>query len=565
MHTGSTRLLTRPEIVIAVATFLFHVVFLVGLGRWLWSREHYQFFPLVVIASGVLAWFRLRHVVWNQSPRLSFRVAGWGLLAFVCFAIAAIFASNWLGSIAAIFSCWALIWFYGGASIANLLRGPVFFLILGIPLPLNLDLKLIIYLQKMASQLASQFLDLSQVRHDISGVAIITSDRSFMVEEACSGIHSLFSCLCVVVLLGVILEYGLLRILVNISQAVVWVVAANTLRVFLVVYSYCVWGVGLDSGWRHEALGIFTYAIALGMTYSTDRLFQFIVPDTSRRSVMRTGAYDSPDSPVSQLLIFTTDRIERLNKVLDRPRLTERMSLMVLAGVLLVFFAPLSAISYGRIVSHMVSTPAVEILPDPVFVGNMSTTLAKPGSMPATLQNWTLMNVEALDRSPDDPLGEHSTVFTYQGHGLDVSFSVDGYYSGWHDLSYCYTALDWKLKDQSNSQDELTKNYNTRLILYADDGQHLLSHFSCFDSRLMTVRPGQATIGTIKTFENLLERVGWPQLRTDQDPPISPPVFQFQLLCISPTELLDHEQENLRQLFESLSQHALGLLGSESK
>lgn len=52
MHTGSTRLLTRPQIVIAVATFLFHMVFLVGLGRWLWSREHYQFFPLVLIASG---------------------------------------------------------------------------------------------------------------------------------------------------------------------------------------------------------------------------------------------------------------------------------------------------------------------------------------------------------------------------------------------------------------------------------------------------------------------------------------------------------------------------------
>ena len=569
MATGSQTISAKPQIIIPVATFLLHAVFLGGLGFWLWSREHYQFFPLVLIGSLALGWYRLNNqlspVEWGSSAKLSLRVLGLGVLASLCFVVAAVVESNWFGAIAAIFSGWALIWLYGGSTLANQLRGPVFLLLLGIPLPLNFDLKLIIRLQKIASLQASRLLDLCHVRHSISGVAISTGDRSFMVEEACSGIHSLFSCLCVIVFISVVQRYGLIRILINVAQSVVWVVGANTLRVFLVVYAHVVWAIALDSGWRHEALGVLTYAIALLMSISTDRLMQFIVPHGGATVAKKDSDYETSKNPLAQLLAFVEDSRVRLNKFLDRPRLNESISLKLVAGVLVLLFLPLSAVSYGRVVSRWFAAPAAAAIDAPESLGDIGSLLTKVGAMPSSVDGWALVNTERVDRSPDDPLGMSSLIHTYQGHGLEVSFSVDGYYSGWHDLAYCYTALDWKLKDQANSRDELTKYFSTRLNLWADDGQYLLNYFSCFDSQLIPVRPGDQSIGTIKTFENLLERVGLKPASAETDPPVTLPVFQLHLMCVSPQELLDHEKDSLRLLFDRLSQHTLESLRGASR
>lgn len=569
MATGSQTITAKPQIIIPVATLLLHAVFLGGLGFWLWSREHYQFFPLVLIGSLALGWYRIRNqlgpVEWGSPAKLSLRVLGLGVLASLCFVVAAVLESNWFGAIAGIFSGWALIWFYGGSTLANQLRGPAFLLILGIPLPLNFDLKLIIRLQKIASLQASRLLDLCHVRHSISGVAISTGDRSFMVEEACSGIHSLFSCLCVVVFISVVQRYGLIRILINVAQSVVWVVAANTLRVFLVVYAHVVWAIALDSGWRHEALGVLTYAIALLMSISTDRLMQFIVPHGGATVAKKDSDYETSKNPLAQVLAFVEDSRVRMNKFLDRPRLNESISLKLVACVLVLLFLPLSVVSYGRVVSRWFAAPAASIIDTPESLGDIGSLLTKVGAMPSGVDGWTLVNTERVDRSPDDPLGMSSLIHTYHGHGLEVSFSVDGYYSGWHDLAYCYTGLDWKLKDQANSRDEVTKYFTTRLNLWADEGEYLLNYFSCFDSQLLPVRPGAQSIGTIRTFENLLERVGLGSTSADKDPPVTLPVFQLHLMCITSQELLDHEKDSLRLLFDRLSQHTVESLREASR
>ena len=69
-----------------------------------------------------------------------------------------------------------------------------------------------------------------------------------MVEEACSGIHSLFSCLCAVIFVCVIRKSGFLRIVINAVQTTGWVIAANAVRVFLVIYAFSEWDLPLDKG-----------------------------------------------------------------------------------------------------------------------------------------------------------------------------------------------------------------------------------------------------------------------------------------------------------------------------
>ena len=547
----------RTTGMIVCGSVLLHAGFFCGLAVWLWSRAHYQFFPLVLCGSAALAWYRLQDAKWDHTPCLTLRVAGLGTGAFVLFAIAALFQSNWLGSLSGILSLWALIWFCGGFEIADRLRGPVFLLLLVIPIPLNFDLKLVIWLQKVATAAASSLLDMLHVWHSTSGVAITTVQRSFMVEEACSGIHSLFSCLCAVIFVCVLRRSGFLRLVINAIQTAGWVIAANAIRVFLVIYAFSEWNLPLDKGWPHEALGVGTYALALGLSLSTDRLFLFLVPMSHIPFVDVGSTYNASGNVVSQSLAFLGASTKTLNRFLNQGRLAKRLSMWVVVGVLVLLFGPLASLNYARVIAD---SRAVAAGPNaggaPNFVGNMSEVVTDT-AVPNKVDQWKLVNTERINRTPDDPQGTNSTVFTFAGEGLTASFSVDGYYPEWHDLAYCYTALDWKLKSQQNFQDASTGHNATMLSLYIEDGQYSVSYFSCYDSRLQSVKPGAATIGVIPTFSVLMDRLPWHASSDPDTAKIVPPVFQLQLMCSSSHELLDHERVNLQHLFSVLSQHAL--------
>ena len=74
MSTGSTHVSTQSQIAIMVSAILLHAVFLGEMGVWLWGREHYPYFPMVLLASASLAWFRLSGIAWDASRRVSLRI-----------------------------------------------------------------------------------------------------------------------------------------------------------------------------------------------------------------------------------------------------------------------------------------------------------------------------------------------------------------------------------------------------------------------------------------------------------------------------------------------------------
>jgi len=549
------RLVKRLPLLFIVGSIGVCAIFLIRLASWLWGREHYQFFPLVLIAASILAWFRYDGVKWTEKYGLSFRVMSLTVAALFLLLLATGLQSNLLGALSALICAWAGIWYFGGKDAADRFRGPLFFLVMALPIPLNYDLILIIKLQKIASTGASRLLDFFSIRHDISGVAISTAARSFMVEEACSGVHSLFSCLCAVVFLSVLQRYSFVRILVNIVQTVVWVIAANTLRVFLVIYAFSAFGIALDSGWRHELLGVFTYVIALSMALSTDRLLMFLVPFGTQESGKKDTKYEVADNPVVQLMSFGQSAGKAVNRFLDRERLPSRVALRALLVVPLICLT-LSAVTYGKIAGRLMATSVSDTTPQANFVAGVGTRLRQDGVMPKNVDAWTLENVEHLNRQAGDTLGENSVVFTYTGHGLRAVFSLDGFYSDWHDLAYCYSGLDWKLSEQSNFTEDITGNRATYLSMYMADGSQLTTYFSCIDSQLTSVKPSDRSIGEIKTFENLLERLSMASsAKTDRDVVVGP-VLQFQLTCFGRDELLPHEKDALRQLFGVLMRDA---------
>lgn len=55
-----------------------------------------------------------------------------------------------------------------------------------------------------------------------------------------------------------------------------WTVLVNTARVVLVVWLSERWETDATTGWRHELLGLLTFASAIGLLASTDRLLAFL-------------------------------------------------------------------------------------------------------------------------------------------------------------------------------------------------------------------------------------------------------------------------------------------------
>ena len=521
------------------------------MGRWLWSREHYQFFPIVLLGGAVFAWLRLVDAKWPETPRITFRVIFYGLCSAALFSISVLTKSHWLGTLSFVGTLWTAVWYLGGSSIACRLRGPVLVLLLALPLPLNLDVSLIIGMQKLASSAASTLLDQRNIIHGISGVAIRTVDKEFMVEEACSGIHSMFSCVTAMVFWSAFFRYGVIRLILTVTQTIGWVLIANSLRVFTVIYAHSRWGMALDEGIGHEVLGMCTYLGALTMALSTDQLLRFLIPYQIRlfeASDLR-GGYDSPkggsgyfDEPAQKVL-------KNANRFMDKARFSDGIGANLPLVVVILIFVPLAGLSIVNAFSEHSSSSVTQ----QQFSDSLNTLVADD-LLPQKIGKWELQNVNRVERPVGDLQGATSVVWTYSGNGLTAQFSIDGRYPDWHDLSYCYTALGWKMLSvqNNNSLEEETKY--TQLKMYSESADFASVYFACVDSRFESVTPPPERGSALRV---LVQRLRSGAFLSEKSQTISPPVIQFQLMASGKRELMNHEEVLLNQLFKALGSIAL--------
>ncbi len=513
---------------------LLHSRFLWEWGSWMWQRDHYQFYPLIVLGFVGLIWQRMPEVRWPASPLFSVRVAIYLFASASLFFVAAWLRNgHWLGLIAFLASLWTSVWFFGGKSAADQFRGPMLFLILLVPLPVELDTRCIIELQKVATWLASGVLDLRSVRHTVSGVAIRTSEKTFMVEEACSGIHSLFSALSAMMFLGIFCRYNAIRLLLTAVQTIFWVLVANVFRVFLIVYADARWNIPLDAGWRHDALGFLTYAIVLIFALSTDQLQRFLFPFTK-------GAMVEVQEDFIKRIVQPWNRF--IARTFDDRRLSGRRAVTAMVVTVLLTYLPVGGLVAAQ--HFMASRESVGEVP--ASAGAMPE--MSENRLPAAVEGWSRGAFESINREAGDILGMSSSVWQYSGYGMNPVVSADGYYSEWHDLAYCYTAIGWELQDAVNGKvmvGELEIPH-TRLRLYKNSGESAVVYFSCFDSRKLPVTPPEASRSFMRMLKDRLVSGG---LSTAAKSDFDPPVFQIQLLCESRGELLPHELNSLETLF----------------
>ena len=181
----------RKAVILLAVFFVAYLPLLTRLGRWLWNRDHYSFFPLALVAVAALIWAAFESPgkqaasVWIRRPLFG--------LAFASLMAATLLVSPWLAGFSAMFLLAGSIYAVGGPIVAMKALPAWLLLWIVVPIPLSYDRELIVGMQRLATRLSSGILDLMGYYHMVDGVVLTLPANVYQVEEACSGIHSLFS------------------------------------------------------------------------------------------------------------------------------------------------------------------------------------------------------------------------------------------------------------------------------------------------------------------------------------------------------------------------------------
>jgi exosortase len=412
-----------------VALALAHLPLLVAHGFALWGRPHYQFFPIVLIGAGLLAWPAIKSA-WpgTGAPERT----TWLLLAvnWLMLAAALVLDSPWLGAVAFLVLLIALAHGLGGWQLLRATLPALAFLLLIIPPPFGLDTRLVNGLQTLTSKCGDYVLDFIGTLHLQQGNLIEVGGKKYFVEEACSGINSLLSVLACTVFYVFWAHAHWLRGILLIAAAVFWVLIANIVRVVAIVYLdsrfqlESKYGVDLLHGWAHGTLGLILFGLVLLLLASTDRLLLFLGTSLTWGDAKAA----SPGTPAPPPPAEATP-------VRARRSWSFAMPVAVAYAALVLLQAVGYAAGIGDAARPVFDARVVEVCD-----GFDADTLA------ATIGNWQRDPKSGFTKrdTPEMYYADHSRTWVYASRrGQRVTLSLDYLYPEWHNLKICYEGIGW--------------------------------------------------------------------------------------------------------------------------
>jgi exosortase len=506
-------------LLVAVALLAAHLPLLAQHAVQIWLRPHYRFFPLLMVGAGALAWLRLRGQ--PASPPGRPWLAGLALTAaWLALATALVLTSSWLGAVAALATMAAATYAVGGVTLCGRLAPSWVLLWLAVPPPLELDRDLILWLQSETTRWSSAVLDLLGVFHLTAGHVIEIDGRRLFVDQACSGVNSLFSVLACTLFLIFLAGRPLLRAALLLAAALVWVLLANVARVAGVALILFRWDVDLSTGWRHDAFGLMLFACAVGLIASTDQLLGFLLAPTTRTE--EGGSSSDPATPVPLRGNFPWV-----------VTLAAPAYLLLLVGHLL---------SYGPSESEAeVASSAASIL-DQLEID----------LLPERMGSWQRQDFQVQARDAGNFFGEHSRTWIYRHGDRTALFSLDYPFPSWHDLTRCYTGQGWRLDEQCLHEAQEVPGGFLAARLSKPAYRHGYLLFCEFNGKgqPLQARPGAARLSLFR--HKIATRSLWERLtRKPGEKAVDPagPVFQWQLIVESSAVPTAAEESALREMF----------------
>ncbi len=490
----------------------------------LWAFEHYGFFPLLLAAIPFLVWqLRCFPATPNNTRILWERLClGFG---FVLLTMATIAWSPNLAAVAAVTTAGAaLLHFYR----LGYLRRPFaiwLVLLLLIKLPLNIDLDLIFWLQGWNSRLASRILDFVSVNHVLQGHVIRIPGDGFMVEDACSGIQSLFTLITAAGIALVLVQRSRLHSVLLVVFAAFWACMINTLRIASVVLASVWFDIDISSGLSHELLGIVLFCVAIWMLMCSDSLLQLVLGRSQQTKAGSDQHLELQNSePISPLTESTTSPVKSG---------TDWRSIAVASAFVVLGIAQLGVMTLS---SH----GAASINPDDPRLQ----TAFSESTLPEQFGNLNRTAFRKESRTLTDYMGRNSASWTYESEDRNVVVAVDYPFLGWHELTGCYEAQGCAISKRV----ALPETNGMRTVTCEVSGSGDTKGQLWFSEFLETGEPLVPLGANAGTGEYWLSRIQTSFLRQSAAVSSNPSNYQVQLLVHSRQPLTESEHTELLAL-----------------
>lgn len=304
-----------------------HLPFLADYLRGLWQQTHYQFFPFAI---GAFIWlFATRRNI--EAERWTW--PAWTLIAVdvCCLIVQPWMYSPWLAAVGLVASLTA--WCFANRDIGFNRRLTYLALLplIVIRLPLLYDVHVINWLQRMTTAMASKSLHRLGMLHFREGNVLKFPGKSFMVEEACSGVQSLFTILFIAALVICLKRRSLVHGFVLLASGLAFAGLMNTLRVITIAVAWERFGTDLSHGLPHDIVGYICLAVAAALLMSADAFLGFVsdpVPDIERPGVV--GMFRNPLTALWNQLVAVIPMSDRVanssaqGATLNRPAASSR-------------------------------------------------------------------------------------------------------------------------------------------------------------------------------------------------------------------------------------------------
>jgi len=139
---------------------------------------------------------------------------------------------------------------------------PLAFMLFALPIPLSLTEQLHLVLRHIAANAAAAIVPIFGIPVYLEGTTLQLGSATLGIEDACSGFSTLYAAAAVACLMAYQTDKWPRKLLVLASAAPL-AIAANVLRVTLLVIVVARTGVDVLETWIHPATGIMTFALAL--------------------------------------------------------------------------------------------------------------------------------------------------------------------------------------------------------------------------------------------------------------------------------------------------------------
>lgn len=500
---------------------------------YLWEKEHLQFFPLAFIAAG---WFL--HQAWppggetsGQRRRVSLVAA---FAAYLLCATSLVFNSAWLAHLTLIGLIWT--WAAGRLGGLTLLRITAIcgLMVVTVPVPFGGDQKLVQSLQSLSTTVSGHLMDAAGILHVKRGNILEISSQPLFVEEACSGVDSQYALMTVAGVMLLVGRTGVLVSLITIVTVPIWAILGNLLRIFSIVIGLEWLDVDLSSGLAHTVLGLFAFAVAAWLHWSSVQFLNFMQWSLFPGSVSADAESSAKSRcDVSAVSARGGDRSMRV------PRW------MVAGAVFLLLWMPSAA--FAVVAHHTKNVPRIDQAIADRFPGENAISMTVGNQSCVAFQNET--------REIRSIIGQHSRTWSYVGNLGHQLASLDLPFRGWHSLWVCYGNAGWKrtsLVEVSESADGQPLEFPFFEMTFENpEGEFATVHFSLFDENGNPFRDQPkaedgARLGRLGS--TVLSR--WLKAPAPRDPL----TFQFQLFSQTPDPATPQQIAEFRRMYLQLRQ-----------